>query len=47
MSNFAFLHSPEWTFLFESAKKAEELAKSDAQTSCFCARPTVQYTCKG
>jgi len=45
MSNFAFLHPPEWSFLSESAKKAEELAKSDARTSCFYARHTVQYTC--
>jgi len=35
MSNFDFLYPPEWAFLFESAKKAEELAKSDARTSCF------------
>ncbi len=45
MSNFDFLYPPEWAFLFESAKKPEELAKSDARTSCFYARRTVQYTC--
>ena len=42
MSNFAFLHQPEWAFLFESAKKAEELAKSDARGSCFYARRTLE-----
>lgn len=42
MSNFAFLHPPEWAFLFESAKKAEELAKSDARGSCFYARRTLE-----
>lgn len=38
MSHFAFLHLPEWAFLFESAKKAEAPAKSDARGSCFYAR---------
>lgn len=42
MSNFAFLDLPEWAFLFESAKKAEELAKSDARGSCFYARRTLE-----
>ncbi|MBM3273426.1 DUF4145 domain-containing protein, partial [Candidatus Kaiserbacteria bacterium] len=42
MSNFDFLYPPEWAFLFESAKKAEELAKSDARTSCFYARRTLE-----
>ena len=42
MSNFVFLHLPEWAFLFESAKKAEELAKSDARGSCFYARRTLE-----
>lgn len=42
MSNFDFLHQPEWAFLFESAKKAEELAKSDARGSCFYARRTLE-----
>ena len=41
-SNFAFLHLPEWSFLFESAKKAEELAKADARGSCFYARRTLE-----
>jgi len=42
VSNFDFLYPPEWAFLFESAKKAEELAKSDARTSCFYARRTLE-----
>jgi type I restriction enzyme R subunit len=42
MSNFAFLSQPQWAFLFESAKKAEELAKSDARGSCFYARRTLE-----
>lgn len=42
MTNFAFLHLHEWAFLFESAKKAEELAKSDARGSCFYARRTLE-----
>jgi type I restriction enzyme, R subunit len=41
-SNFAFLHLPEWAFLFESAKRAEEQAKSDARGSCFYARRTLE-----
>jgi type I restriction enzyme R subunit len=42
MSNFAFLHLPEWAFLFESASKAEELANTDARASCFYARRTLE-----
>lgn len=42
MSNFAFLSQPEWAFLLESAKKAEDLAKSDARGSCFYARRTLE-----
>ena len=42
MSNFAFLSLPEWTFLFESASKAEDLANTDARASCFYARRTLE-----
>jgi len=42
MSNFAFLRPPEWGFLFESASKVEELAKSDARGACFYARRTLE-----
>lgn len=42
MSNFAFLHLPEWAFLFESASKAEELANTDARASCFYARRSLE-----
>lgn len=42
MSNFTFLHQPEWAFLFESASKAEELANTDARASCFYARRTLE-----
>ncbi len=42
MSNFAFLHLPEWAFLLESATKAEELANTDARASCFYARRTLE-----
>jgi type I restriction enzyme, R subunit len=42
VSNFAFLHQPEWAFLFESASKAEELANTDARASCFYARRTLE-----
>lgn len=42
MSNFVFLRQPEWAFLFESASKAEELAKTDARASCFYARRTLE-----
>lgn len=42
MSNFAFLNHPEWSFLLESARKAEELAKTDARGSCFYARRTLE-----
>src|SRR5690606_23794206 len=42
MSNFAFLRSAEWAFLFEPASKAEELANTDARASCFYARRTLE-----
>jgi type I restriction enzyme R subunit len=42
MRNFAFLQHPEWSFLFESASKAEELANTDARASCFYARRTLE-----
>ena len=42
MSNFAFLQQPEWAFLFDSAKKAEELANNDARGACFYARRTLE-----
>jgi type I restriction enzyme R subunit len=41
MSNFAFLQS-EWTTLFGAASKAEGMAKTDARTSCFYARRTLE-----
>ncbi len=41
MSNFAFLES-EWLTLFESTRKAEQLANSDARASCFYARRTLE-----
>lgn len=41
MSNFAFLQ-PEWSLLFEAASKAEGAANSDARTSCFYARRTLE-----
>ncbi|PUE51417.1 restriction endonuclease subunit R [Limnohabitans sp. 2KL-17] len=41
MSNFAFLAS-EWLTLFESTRKAEQLANSDARASCFYARRTLE-----
>lgn len=41
MSNFAFLQS-EWPFLHESAKRVEETANTDARTSCFYARRTLE-----
>jgi type I restriction enzyme R subunit len=40
-SNFAFLQT-EWPTLFESASKAETLARSDARTSCFYARRSLE-----
>jgi type I restriction enzyme R subunit len=42
LSNFAFLHVPEWGFLFESASKVEELANNDARGACFYARRTLE-----
>lgn len=42
MSNFAFLSTQEWSFLHDSAKRAEELANSDARASCFYARRTLE-----
>ena len=41
MSNFAFLQS-EWAFLFGAASKAEGMANTDARTSCFYARRTLE-----
>jgi len=41
MSNFAFLQS-EWPLLHESAKRVEETANTDARTSCFYARRTLE-----
>jgi len=43
MSNFAFLQS-EWSLLFEAATKAEVIANTDARTSCFYARRTLELT---
>nr|WP_314625327.1 DEAD/DEAH box helicase family protein [uncultured Janthinobacterium sp.] len=41
MSNFAFLQS-EWSSLYGSATKAEAMANTDARTSCFYARRTLE-----
>lgn len=41
MSNFKFLSS-EWSFVFESAFKAEEVLISDPRTSCFYARRSLE-----
>ena len=41
MSNFAFLQS-EWSTLYGSAIKAEEMANTDSRTSCFYARRTLE-----
>jgi type I restriction enzyme R subunit len=41
MSNFAFLQS-EWSTLYGAAIKAEEMANTDARTSCFYARRTLE-----
>lgn len=41
MSNFAFLQS-EWFTLFGAAIKAEGMANTDARTSCFYARRTLE-----
>ena len=40
-SNFAFLES-EWSYLYGAASKAEGMANSDARTSCFYARRTLE-----
>ncbi|WP_139558345.1 DEAD/DEAH box helicase family protein [Methylotetracoccus oryzae] len=42
MTNFAFLQLGEWHFLFEPARKAEELANTDPRASCFYARRTLE-----
>jgi type I restriction enzyme R subunit len=41
VSNFAFLQS-EWSTLFGAASKAEGMANTDARTSCFYARRTLE-----
>lgn len=41
MSNFAFLQ-PEWSLIYESAIKAEGMANTDARTSCFYARRSLE-----
>ena len=41
MSNFAFLQT-EWPLLHESAIRVEETANTDARTSCFYARRTLE-----
>jgi len=41
MSNFAFLQS-EWSSLYGAAIKAEGMANTDARTSCFYARRTLE-----
>jgi type I restriction enzyme R subunit len=41
MSNFAFLQA-EWPLMFESATRVEETANTDARTSCFYARRTLE-----
>jgi type I restriction enzyme R subunit len=41
MSNFAFLQS-EWSTLYGAASKAEGMANTDARTSCFYARRTLE-----
>ena len=41
MTNFAFLEA-EWSFLFESASKAESSIHSDARASCFYARRALE-----
>ncbi|MEX3944357.1 DEAD/DEAH box helicase family protein [Paraburkholderia sp. BR10937] len=43
MSNFAFLQN-EWSLLFDSAVKAEGMVNTDARTSCFYARRTLELT---
>lgn len=41
MSNFAYLES-EWPTLYAAATKAEDMANSDARTTCFYARRTLE-----
>lgn len=41
MSNFVFLQ-PEWSTLYAAAIKAEAMANTDARTSCFYARRTLE-----
>lgn len=41
MSNFTFLQA-EWAALFEAANKAEATTNSDARTSCFYARRSLE-----
>ena len=41
MSNFAFLQA-EWSTLYAAAIKAKEMASTDARTSCFYARRTLE-----
>ena len=41
MSNFQFL-TPEWTELYESARKVESLVYSDPRACCFYARRTLE-----
>ncbi len=43
MSNFAFLQS-EWSWIYDDAVKAEGAANTDARTSCFYARRTLELT---
>jgi type I restriction enzyme R subunit len=41
MSNFAFL-KPEWTDLFDAARRAETAVRNDARSSCFYARRALE-----
>src|SRR5437763_11754523 len=41
MSNFQFL-TPEWTELYESARKVESLVYADPRACCFYARRTLE-----
>lgn len=41
MSNFAFIQA-EWSLIYESAIKAEGMANTDARTSCFYARRSLE-----
>lgn len=42
MSHFTFLQPPEWSFLHESATRAEGLAQGDPRGACFYARRTLE-----